>query len=199
MPKATTKESTKVQLLEAGTEIMLEKGYNNTGIMEVLQSTGVPKGSFYYYFDSKEDFGLQIINHTHVTYQDKIKACLEDVSMTPVERLRKYCEEGMQMFEQNACRKGCLIGNLSQEMADQSEVFRNRLKEIIVSWRTIFASCIREGQEAGQISKALDADELAEYFQSGWTGAVARAKTLKSTEPQKIFISVTFNHVLKSC
>jgi TetR/AcrR family transcriptional regulator, transcriptional repressor for nem operon len=198
MPKATTKESTKIQLLEAGTEIMLEKGYNNTGIMEVLQSTGVPKGSFYYYFDSKEDFGLQIINHFHATYSDKLKACLDDATITPVERLRKYCEEGMHNFEMNACRKGCLIGNLSQEMADQSEVFRNRLKEIIVSWRTSFAACIREGQKAGEISKSLDADDLAEYFQSGWTGAVLRAKTMKSIEPQKVFIRMMFDQILKS-
>lgn len=198
MPKATTKESTKVQLLEAGTEIMLEKGYNNTGIMEVLQSTGVPKGSFYYYFDSKEDFGLQIINHFHATYQEKLKTCLDDTTKTPVQRLRKYCEEGMHSFEMNACRKGCLIGNLSQEMADQSEVFRHRLEEIILAWRAQFGACIREGQKLGEIPKSIDPDELAEYFQSGWSGAVLRAKTMKSTEPQKVFIKVMFDHVLKS-
>ncbi len=58
-----TKEVTKTALLEAGCRIMREKGYSNTGIQEVLGSTGVPKGSFYYYFDSKEDFALQIIDH----------------------------------------------------------------------------------------------------------------------------------------
>ncbi len=197
MAKATTKESTKTQLLEAGTEIMLEKGYNNTGIMEVLQSTGVPKGSFYYYFDSKEDFGLQIINHFDAMYAERLRLVLDDPTKTPVERLLNYCEEGMRAFAQNACRKGCLIGNLSQEMADQSEVFRHRLEEIMQSWRCKFAACIREGQAAGEIPQSLDADQTAEFFQAGWSGAVMRAKTMKSTEPQKIFIKMMFDHVLK--
>lgn len=197
MTKQTTKESTKTQLLDAGIEIMLEKGYNNTGIMEVLHSTGVPKGSFYYYFDSKEDFGLQIINHFDATYQAKLSATLGDTTKTPIERLLSYCESTVGMLEQNACRKGCLIGNLSQEMADQSEVFRHRLREIMLDWRAKFADCIRQGQDAGEVSKEFDADSLAEFFQSGWSGAVMRSKTMKSTEPLHTFSKIFFTSVLK--
>lgn len=197
MAKQTTKESTKTQLLEAGIEIMLEKGYNNTGIMEVLQSTGVPKGSFYYYFDSKEDFGLQIINHFHVNYQAKLAETLGDLSKSPLERLHAYCDLGIVMLEQNACRKGCLIGNLSQEMADQSEVFRHRLQEIMMDWRKKFADCIQEAQESGEIASDFEPDALAEYLQSGWSGAVMRAKTMKSTEPLQTFSKILFDTVLK--
>ena len=62
-PKVATKQKpdTRTALLEAGMNIMIEKGYNNTGIQEVLLAVGVPKGSFYHYFDSKEDFALKII------------------------------------------------------------------------------------------------------------------------------------------
>jgi len=196
MAKTTTKESTKIQLLEAGTEIMLEKGYNNTGIMEVLQSTGVPKGSFYYYFDSKEDFGMQIINHYDATYSEKLKVLLDETK-SPLNLLRSYCEESMRNLEQNACRKGCLIGNLSQEMADQSEVFRNRLQEVMLSQRSIFASCIANAQAKGEISNTMNANDLAEFFQCGWSGAVMRAKTMKVVEPMKVFSQVLFDHVLK--
>jgi TetR/AcrR family transcriptional repressor of nem operon len=198
MTKQTTKESTKTQLLDAGIEIMLEKGYNNTGIMEVLHSTGVPKGSFYYYFDSKEDFGLQIINHFDQVVQAKLSATLGDTTKTPRERLQAYCDAGIEMLQQNACRKGCLIGNLSQEMADQSEVFRNRLQEIMLDWRAKFADCIRQAQSANEISKEFDADDLAEFLQSGWSGAVMRAKTMKSTEPMHTFSKILFDSVLKN-
>ena len=197
MTKQTTKESTKTQLLDAGIEIMLEKGYNNTGIMEVLHSTGVPKGSFYYYFDSKEDFGLQIINHFDVNYQAKLNASLGDATKTPLERLVAYCDNTIEMLEQNACRKGCLIGNLSQEMADQSEVFRHRLQEIMLDWRSKFADCIQQAQKAGEISSEFDADSLAEFFQAGWSGAVMRAKTMKSLEPLHTFRKILFKSVLK--
>jgi TetR/AcrR family transcriptional repressor of nem operon len=196
MAKQTTKESTKTQLLDAGIEIMIEKGYNNTGIMEVLQSTGVPKGSFYYYFDSKEDFGLQIINHFDSFYQKKLHESLGDTTKTPMERLIAYCDSTTQSLQQNACRKGCLIGNLSQEMADQSEVFRQRLQEIMVEWRGQFADCIKQGQDAGEINAEFDSISIAEYFQSGWSGAVMRAKTMKSTEPLSTFTKIFFSTVL---
>jgi TetR/AcrR family transcriptional repressor of nem operon len=194
---STTKESTKQHLLEAGTEIMLEKGYNNTGIMEVLQSTGAPKGSFYYYFDSKEDFGLQIINHFDACYQAKLAETVGNPEKTPIERLMSYCDQTICNFEQNHCRKGCLVGNLSQEMADQSEVFRKRLKEIMLDWRSKFSDCIRQAQNAGEIASHHNPEELAEFVQAGLGGAVMRAKTMKSIEPLSTFKKILFETVLK--
>lgn len=198
MPKIPTKESTKSQLLEAGVEIMLEKGYNNTGIMEVLQKVGVPKGSFYYYFDSKEDFGLQIINYFEQSYTEKLRDSLNDKSKSPLQRLKLYCEASKKHLESQQCRKGCLIGNLSQEMADQSEVLRKRLEEVMCGWRERFADCIAEGQKLGEIPNHFDARECAEFFLSGWEGAVMRSKTAKNTNPQNSFIKIMFNHVLKA-
>jgi TetR/AcrR family transcriptional regulator, transcriptional repressor for nem operon len=194
---STTKESTKLQLLEAGIDIMIEKGYNNTGIMEVLQKTGVPKGSFYYYFDSKEEFGLQIINYFNDNIIAKKRIPLEDKSVPPLQRLRNYCEEVRRMLEQNECRRGCLIDNLSQEMADQSEVFRNRLKEIGDESNAIVAACIAEGQGSGEIPECYDSAELAEFFVCSMKGAMGRSKILKNTEPLKIFTHVMFDYFLK--
>jgi len=198
MTKPAAKEGTKTQLLEAGLDIMLEKGYNNTGIQEVLQRVGVPKGSFYYYFDSKEEFGLAIIELFDQMYTEKVRNSLDDKTKTPLDRLRTFCEESRKYLESQKCRKGCLIGNLSQEMADQSEIFRARLEEILTKWRNRFAKTIKDGQDVGEIPKELDTVELAEFFLSGWEGAVMRSKTTKHTAPQQAFISIMFNHVLKS-
>lgn len=192
-----TKEVTKNALLEAGTRIMLTKGYNNTGIQEVLESTGVPKGSFYYYFDSKEDFALQIIEHFDTTYADQLKGFLEDAALNPLERLRAYCTAGRKALKENQCRNGCLVGNLSQEMSDQSEVLRAKLEEVLSRWRNRFAACIKEGQEAKIISTAFDNVTLAEFFQSGWHGAIMRAKTTKTTVPLDAFMTLMFDQVLK--
>ena len=191
-----SKQNTKLSLLEAGICIMLEKGYNNTGIQEVLDSIGVPKGSFYYYFDSKEDFALQMIDHFAASYDERLGSTLEDTQISAVQRLRKYCDEGMRAFEENGCKKGCLIGNLSQEMSDQSESLRARLEEVMTKWRNKFAACIREGQNAGQITTAIDEVQLAEFFLSGWNGALMRGKTTKTTTPQLAFMHVMFDHIL---
>jgi TetR/AcrR family transcriptional repressor of nem operon len=192
---ATTKESTKALLLEAGTAIMLEKGYNHTGIQEVLQKTDVPKGSFYYYFDSKEDFGLQIINSFADCFDRKLHDYLQDKTLTPRQRLRKYCQDGIDAFESQKCRKGCLIGNLSQEMADQSDVFRLRLEEVFTCWRQQFADCIKQAQQAGEIPKQLDANDAAEFFLSGWEGAMMRAKVTKTVAPMKSFMKIVFDNL----
>jgi TetR/AcrR family transcriptional regulator, transcriptional repressor for nem operon len=194
---STTKESTKTCLIEAGIDIMMEKGYNNTGIQEILQRTGVPKGSFYYYFDSKEEFGLEIINAFDIGYTEKVSKYLNDKSLTPVDRLRKYCEDSRVNLENQQCRKGCLIGNLSQEMADQSEVMRARLEEVLTKWRNRFAQVIQEGQKAGEIPADIDHIQLAEFFLSGWEGSIMRSKTTKTTAPQQAFINVLFNYVFK--
>src|SRR3954447_19593896 len=125
-----SKESTKTVLLEAGKSVFLAKGYNNSGIEAILHAAGVPKGSFYYYFASKEDFGLQVLNRFAEEIGANFERCLGNTNLPPLQRLRSYFEEVCVRLESQQCRNGCLVGNLSQEMADQSEAFRTRLEEI---------------------------------------------------------------------
>jgi len=196
--KSATKQDTKVALLEAGMDIMLEKGYTNCGIQEVLSSLGVPKGSFYHFFDSKENFAVAIIQHYDQIYSAALLRTLRNPQQTPLQRLRTYCETGKEMFLSKECRKGCLIGNLSQEMSDQSETLRKVLSTVMLKWRDVFAQCIEEGQNIGEITKVCSADQLAELLNAGWGGAVMRAKTVKTVEPMEIFIDLMFNNFLKA-
>jgi TetR/AcrR family transcriptional repressor of nem operon len=194
----TCKLDTRTALLEAGKEVMFEKGYTNAGIQEVLNKIGVPKGSFYHYFNSKEDFALKIIEYIDQTCGAKSMLTFKDRNVSPIKRLMNYCNEGKSALCESKCRKGCFIGNLSQEMADQSEVLRKALSKIMSKWTELFASCIEEGQKAGEISKAWPADKMAELFFCGWEGALMRAKTIKSVEPIDTFIDLMFNHILKA-
>lgn len=187
---------TRALLLEAGMNVMFEKGYTNTGIQEVLSSVGVPKGSFYHFFQSKEDFALKIIRHVEEGYVQVISGFLSDTSRTPVERLKNYCETKKNDLLNQSCRRGCIIGNLSQEMADQSEILRIDLARVMGRWRDLFAACIDEAQARGEVSKKLPPLTLAEMFLCGWEGAIMRAKTQKNVEPLEAFIEVIFSEVL---
>ncbi len=191
------KETTKATLLETGKRIILEKGYNHTGIQEVLQTAGVPKGSFYYYFNSKEDFGLQVINCYAQEYNSKLDIYLSDKTLTPLNRLRRYFEDASKQFESLQCRKGCPIGNLGQELADQSEAFRSTIEEILTEWRGRFAECLQQAQDAGEIPSHLDPQVLAEFILSSWEGAILRAKVTKNTAPLQVFIKLVFEQTLK--
>lgn len=196
--KTASKQETRTALLDVGTELMMQKGYTNTGIQEILNTLGVPKGSFYHYFDSKENYAVEIIRHFHETYHARNAAILHNTAETPLQRLRTYCETNKANLSAQNCRKGCLIGNLSQEMSDQSEILRHELSIVMGAGRKLFADCIEEGQNSGEIKTTRTADAMAELFLSGWGGAVMRAKTVKTTEPLEVFIDLMFNDVLKA-
>jgi TetR/AcrR family transcriptional regulator, transcriptional repressor for nem operon len=192
-----SKEKTKAALLEAGRRIFHEKGYNHAGIEAILQAAGVPKGSFYYYFESKEDFGLQVINSFAGCYQTEIDRLLGDQSLSPLERLRRYFESICERLESQQCRNGCLVGKLSQEMADQSEIFRARLEEIFEGWVDRYAECLEQAQRAGEIPPDIDVHELAEFWLNSWQGALLRAKTMRSTQPLRTFLGIMFGSILQ--
>jgi len=193
MGKGVTKES----LLEAGKRIFLAQGYNQAGIEAILQAAGVPKGSFYYYFGSKEDFGLQVLNRFAEGHNAVLDRYLKESGFTPLERLRRLAEAMCERLESLQCRNGCLVGNLSLEMAEHSEAFRSRLDEICGAWVGRYADCLKEAQDAGEIPAGMDTRELAEFWLNSWQGAVLRAKTVRSTAPLRTFVKVMFETVLK--
>lgn len=191
------KETTKSALLDAGHRIFLERGYNHAGIEAILQAAGVPKGSFYHYFGSKEEFGMEVLERCAARIDAELDRFLDDRTLRPLERLRRFGESVCERLESRQCRNGCLVGNLSQEMADQSETFRARLDEIFRGWVGRYAACLEEGQGAGEVRRDLDASVLADFWLSGWQGAVLRAKTCRSTAPIRTFLELMLGHVLR--
>ena len=191
------KKDTKAEILSIGTEMISLQGYNATGIDAVLKRAGVPKGSFYHYFGSKEEFGLEVIERFAKRYDMRLDTFLNDEEVAPLDRIRNYFEYGLARFTQNRCTRGCLAGNLGQELADQNERFRARLDEVFGSWKGRFASCLKEAQGEGILAKDLDPAVLACFILSGWEGAVLRAKVMKSPGPIRDFIETLFATVLK--
>ena len=191
------REKTRDLLLEAGKAAFLERGYNNSGIETILQAAGVPKGSFYYYFHSKEDFGLKVLDHFADWYEERMNQTLGDLTLSPIERFRRYFEGIIERFDTNQCRKGCLIGKLSQELADLSEVFRLKLEEIFRRWEDRYAECLQSAQDRGEILPILPAPALAELWLNGWQGAMLRAKSSRNSAPLRTFLDVMFTHVLR--
>src|SRR5215510_2158905 len=95
----SAKATTKAVLVDAGTQLILEQGYHHTGIQEVLQAAGVPKGSFYYYFPSKEAFGCEVIAQFAAAYLARLEQYLGDTTSSPLTRLRRHQEEILARFE----------------------------------------------------------------------------------------------------
>jgi TetR/AcrR family transcriptional repressor of nem operon len=191
------KQETKQALLQIGTQLISWHGYNNTGLNEILEAASIPKGSFYYYFDSKEDFALQVLDNFARNTKVRIVKYLEDETLDPLSRLRAYYESYTEYLESVNCSFGCLMGNLGQELADQNEVFRAKIDEMMAIRSDNIAKCLYAAQQAGQIDAALDVQELAAFCFNSWQGAMLRMKVTKTPAPLQIFIHTLFDVVLK--
>jgi TetR/AcrR family transcriptional repressor of nem operon len=192
------KKDTRSEIVRIGTGLIYRQGYNATGIDAILKEAGVPKGSFYHYFKSKEEFGLAVIDHFADGFEQRLHTFLQDEEVSPLNRLRNFLESGLARVSQNACTRGCLIGNLGQEMADLNERFRERLNRIFVVWRQHVADCLREAQRVGELAVELNADLVAGVLLSGWEGAILQAKVAKSPQPMRDFLEVLFAVTLRS-
>lgn len=179
-------------LLRSGLEVLTEKGFSAAGIDEILGRVGVPKGSFYYYFDSKEAFGLELIDRYADFFAQKINRHLTNTQLTPIDRLRSFVGDAIASMGRFDFRRGCLIGNLGQEMGSLPESFRSRLREVFEDWQARFADCLLQAQATGALSKSVDASQVAAFFWIGWEGAVLRAKLEQSPIPLEVFADFFF-------
>lgn len=185
------------ELICVGSNLIAQRGFNAASINELLSRTDVPKGSFYYYFASKEDFGLAIIDDFASRCQEQLKSCLENEQYTPLTRLRNYFELKIVDLESCDCIDGCLIGNLAQELSAQNELFRDRLKQVFNSWERSFAQCLDAAKVAGELEDYNHSGHLAKFILSSWQGAILQAKVEKSIVPLKTCVTILFERVLK--
>ncbi|GAB4530485.1 MAG: TetR/AcrR family transcriptional regulator [Pleurocapsa sp.] len=184
------------KLIQVGREIVVRQGFNAASLNDILSAASIPKGSFYYYFSSKEDFGLAIIDDFANQYRDKLKNSLEDAKFSPLQRLRNYFELGIADMENCQCISGCLIGNLAQELSAQNEVFRDRLNQVFIDWEKCLAQCLEAAYEAGEIDDNSNIKDLAKFILSSWEGAILQAKVTKSVLPMQTFVKILFQQIL---
>ncbi|WP_197030772.1 TetR/AcrR family transcriptional regulator, partial [Halomonas sp. BC04] len=100
--------TTRERLLEAGLEMLLQHGYNDLGIQALLQATGTPKGSFYHYFRSKEDFALQVVDRYMDEVHQGLDAALGDQSLPPLDRARRFFELSREKYRRDGYL-GCML------------------------------------------------------------------------------------------
>jgi TetR/AcrR family transcriptional regulator, transcriptional repressor for nem operon len=186
----------KTRILKAGARIVLEKGFCDTGLAEVLAAAKVPKGSFYFYFKNKEDFGLQLVDAFAETLRTAREPVLRDQSLTALERIREMFRRQTELFRKHGFKGGCPIGNLSQEMGDRSPLFRKKLKQVFSELRQDLAAQLSLAREKREMSAVLEPEEAADFILSSWQGALLQMKVAQSTAPFEVFDRMIFQRLL---
>ncbi|MDO7083795.1 TetR/AcrR family transcriptional regulator [Pseudocolwellia sp. AS88] len=183
---------TKADLIRSGLEQLTETGFASSGVDQILKKVGVPKGSFYHYFASKEAFGRAVIEKYADYFANKLDVFLLDESYSPLTRISNFVEDAKMGMIRHQFKRGCLVGNLGQEVELLPESFRPQLIDIFLSWQHRIANCLKAAQSSGEISNTANCEQLAEYFWIGWEGAVSRAKLVQDTKPLESY----FNHFM---
>jgi TetR/AcrR family transcriptional repressor of nem operon len=183
----------KDEIVQAGLDIIFTRGFHGTGIDAILKQANVPKGSFYNFFSSKEEFGLAVIDLFISEMGALLQPVMEDGSLPPLMRIRKSLEVLITRFEDNNCNKGCLVANMALEMSDQCEAFRQRLEDALQGWIGSLAALLEEARTEGTIPIDVEPLVLAENIVASFEGALLRAKVKKSAEPLNNFIHLYFD------
>lgn len=184
---AAPREDTRALLVRTGVAVLTEKGYSAVGIDEILRQAAVPKGSFYHYFESKEAFGQTLIAAYAGYFARKLDRWFLDPATPPLQRLRGFIGDAQAGMQRHGFQRGCLVGNLGQEMGTLPESFRAQLEDVLLDWQARTAACLRAAQQAGEIAAQHDCAVLAQFFWIGWEGAVLRAKLQRSAAPLQVY------------
>lgn len=192
-----TQGDTRELLLRAGVAALTEKGFVAAGIDQILRSVGVPKGSFYHYFDSKEAFGAELITRYGDYFARKLERHLTDETIPAhLDRLRAFIADAQAGMAKHDYKRGCLIGNLGQEMGALPSNYCEQLNRVFTDWQARVSRCLQQAQAAGEISPRVNCEQQASFFWIGWEGAVLRAKVERQPRALEIFSDLFFAALL---
>ena len=188
---------TREELIEVGLKQIHSAGYTATGINQILELADVPKGSFYHHFASKDAFAKEILEHYNFGEQERWESFLGDTKVSPLKRLRKYFKEMIAIYGRRGRSAGCLLGNMTLEIAEHNQELRGVLRKSFDRWQNAIAKTIREAIEQHELPQTANADELAAVLVNAWEGAQVRTKVEQSDKPLELFLDLTFNVLLK--
>lgn len=191
MSNRSALDDTRKRLLDQGVAMMLQGGYHGTGLAEVLKAAKVPKGSFYYYFASKEEFGAQAVEHYLAPFLRRLGEKLAEPGMNGIEAVAAYFRDLVRELEANDFRGGCLLGNLMGEIGDTSAAAREALKIGVDRYRDLLAQGLARAQAEGVARRDREARTMADLLVDGWQGAMLRMKVERSAAPLHAFIQET--------
>ncbi len=183
MNRPIRNEKVRENILEKGLELFNDRGYHGTGLKDILNAAGIPKGSFYHYFESKEHFAVEIINHYRALEFDRWEKEFKNQQGDRLSQIRYALGVIIEEYERQETKIGCLIANLSGELANASPYFRSAIKSSCDEVLACIEEDLEVAQQQGTIRDDIPARQLATLFWDAWQGAMLRMKIGRSATP----------------
>ena len=194
MPKPSHRE----RILEAGFDVVLQRGYCGASVRDIVQAAGVPQGSFTNHFASKEAFCLELLERYCAMATAHIGRTLRAPEGSPLGHLEEWIDLQVRFLKGAGMRNGCLIGNFSAEAGEHSEAIRKRLGEVYREIHGALVHCLNAAVKARELAASTECDELAHFTYAGLHGAILQAKVDGTARPLQRFKKVLFSTVLRA-
>ena len=186
------------KLLDQGVALLMEQGYHGTGLQELVRNVGVPKGSFYNYFPSKEAFSAEVVKHYIEPFIRQLDGHLQRPDVSAETALKAYFNELIEETERRDFKGGCLLGNLIGEIGDTSDLCQLSLREAVRRYRDKLEEGLARAQQEGSFRKDLDAKDMADFLVNVWQGALLRMKIERSVRPLAQFCEMLLDGYFKA-
>ena len=174
---------TRQQILDTARGIIVGKGFAAVGLSEILAAAGVPKGSFYHWFRSKDQFGEALLDRHFELYLQEVDACLNAPDRSAPERLLEFFGRGHALQSGGDPQSRCLVVKLGAEVCDLSEPMRAALERGTAQVLTRLALCLADGIAAGDLERCPDPTDVAQQLYQQWLGATLLARVQRSAAP----------------
>ena len=198
MPRIRRSEHTREKLLEQGINLLSEHGYHGTGLKLILDTVKVPKGSFYNYFASKEQFAAEILDTYAEGLLDEYDAYIADAKSPPLQLIKNIYQLMIKAMEAEGFLKGCLLGNMAAEIGGKSDVCRASMMTTLVKWKKRISAQFSKAQELGEVRQDIAADDLADLLWCTWEGGVLRMKIEGSAKTIETSLSLLLDTMFVS-
>ncbi len=193
-----TQNEKKQSIVETGKGLFLERGYSGAGLKDILQQAGVPKGSFYYFFASKQAFAEAVMRSYDEQFEVFFESCFQDDRLSPTQQLRKFFDLSIRRLGLDGFRGGCLIGSIGQETGATSRELAEVADSIMGRWQKLIEDCLIRAEESRELKFGVSPSELAQFIINGWEGAMLRMRIEQSSTPLSNFVSILFAGYFKT-
>lgn len=183
MKTLTKGEQTRQHIVEIAAKLIYQQGFNHTGIAQILKSSGVSKGSFYFHFQDKDALGLEVIAYYSHHFQANLPHHLHNSRLSARGKIQAFHQFYLQILSDSAFSFGCPIGNLTQELTELCPLFSKKLNTSLNKMSDVFTQVIEQGIATQEFSPTIDAQQTAYFIVDSWEGALLRMKVSKNAEP----------------
>ena len=176
-------------LVEKGLNILWSKGYNGTSVNDIVNAAEVPKGSFYFYFESKEDYVVKVLEKYFENKRGAIMNILNNSDAGPKQSVFNFYNLRVKIIkEQLNCTLGCMGSNIGTEMAEHSEKIRTTIVTEERKIRLQVRDVVKKAQEENEVSNPIAADKIVDFIEDSFKGMLTSMKETKSAEPLDNFL-----------